>query len=183
MTLLQSIIILTVGLTHGFNSYNFNRPLKTKTHKQTQEVLEGWLKKAQEYDLPIFWLSNLHMATSLVERRKSSTFGLMWEQEYLKSGKPHDVVPFMTIIDMEKDKSNIDVIGVVENPDNKFCGFSSTWLSYELNEYAEHYNDTITFDSLNNEQDIRWYMMLNYNTYFAKMDDYVYNTTSNHINI
>lgn len=172
------IICMFLNLALLTFSLHFPHPFQTITREQSQKIMSTWTKKGKDYKLPLFWISNMHMASYILNDTNNSTMGLLWKRKYLYNGSMYDFNPYMVLIDVCTNTSNIEVMGIIENPDNQKHNNSCIWLSQDLQEFASQRNDTIVIDKLNSPLNKRWYMLLNYDAYFTKIDDYVFNITS-----
>lgn len=157
---------------------HYPNPFRTANRIQAQNIVNNWTKQAQKEDLPLFWLSSLHMANFALNQRNDNIHGLLWNRKYLYKGVKYDFNPYMAIIEILNKTSEIVIIGIIENPENRKHNNSCTWMAKDLYDFADLYNDTITFERLNSPYNKRWFMLLNYDNYFSKIDDYVYNITN-----
>ena len=172
------VICMFLNLSLLTFSLHFSHPFQTLTREQSQKITSHWTKKGRKYKLPLFWLSNMYKANYILNDTKNNAMGLLWNRKYLYNGSMYDFNPHMVLIDLCANASNIEVTGIIENPDNRKHNNSCIWLSEDLQEFASRRNNTIVIDKLNSPHNKRWFMLLNYDAYFKKMDDYVFNITS-----
>ena len=172
------VICMFLNLSLLTFSLHFSHPFQTLTREQSQKITSHWTKKGRKYKLPLFWISNMHMASYILNDTKNNAMGLLWNRKYLYNGSMYDFNPHMVLIDLCANASNIEVTGIIENLDNRKHNNSCIWLSEDLQEFASQRNNTIVIDKLNSPHNKRWFMLLNYDAYFKKMDDYVFNITS-----